>query len=117
MSTIVLAWVNATARKDKTSLSPSDIGGSIISQVNKDGSLTTVDTVTGNGTTATLAAPTAPGTYLYQVQNVDLHGVVGDAGVAVAPVVIAPVAPPVDSSPPEAPTNVTATLTPAAPAA
>lgn len=111
MSTIVFAWVNATARKDQAPLSPSDIGSSIISLVNEDGTTTVVDTVVGNGTSATIAAPTEPGAYQYQVQNVDVNGVLGDAGAALAPVVIVPVAPPVDSSAPVAPTDVTATLT------
>lgn len=106
MSTIVFAWVNATARKDGAPLT--DIGSSIISLINADGSLTPVATVVGNGTSETIPAPTVPGTYNYQVQNVDVNGVVGDLLEDVAPVII-PV--PVDSSPPVAPTNFTATLT------
>lgn len=108
MSTVVLAWVNATTRKDGKPLAAADIGSSIISLVNEDGSLTPVATVLGNGTSDTIPAPTVPGTYNYQVQNVDVNGVVGDPLEDVAPVVIPE---PVDSSPPDAPTNFTATLT------
>lgn len=111
MLVVVLAWVNAQARKDGAPLASSDIGGSIVSLVNKDGSLTSVATTTGAASTATIPAPTAAGSYQYVVENVDANGVVGDAGEAIAPIVIAPVAPPIDASPPVAPTNVTATLT------
>jgi hypothetical protein len=111
MFTIVFAWINALTRKDGTALAASDIGSSIVSQVNADGSTTPVATLTGNGTTTTIPAPTAPGTYNYQVQNVDTNGVVGDPVAAVAPVVIA------DTSAPAAPTQFTATLTPVGPTA
>lgn len=117
MFTIVFAWVLATVRKDGTALDPSAIGSSIISLVNADGTTTVVDTVPGNGTQATIVAPTVPGSYQYQVQNVDTNGVAGDPVLAVAPVVIAAVTPPVDSSPPAAPSNFTATLTAVGPSA
>jgi hypothetical protein len=111
MNTVVFAWVNATTRQDGAALAAAAIGSSVVSQINADGSLTTVATVTGNGTTATIPAPTAPGTYNYQVDNIDTNGVVGATVAAVAPVVI------VDSSPPSAPTGFTATLTPVGPTA
>jgi hypothetical protein len=114
MQTVVFSWVNTTTRKDGSSLSAADIGSSIISQVNADGTTTVVDTVAGNGTSATIAAPTAPGTYNYQVVNIDTNGVVGDPLAAKAPVVIQV---PVDSSPPNAPTEFTATLSADVPAA
>lgn len=109
MSTVVFAWVNATARQDGSALQPADIGSSVISQINADGTATAVTTVLGSGTSATVDAPALPGTYNYQVANVDIHGNVGLAVPAVAPVVIAPV---IDNSPPAAPTGFTATLTP-----
>lgn len=106
MSTIVFAWVNATTRKDGALLAA--VGSSIISLINADKTVTPVATVTGDGTSETIPAPTVPGTYNYQVQNVDVNGVVGDPLEDVAPVVIPE---PVDSSPPVAPTDFTATLT------
>ena len=109
MSTVVFAWVNATARQDGTALDPGQIGSSIISQLNADGTSTPVTTVQGNGTSATVDAPALPGTYNYQVVNVDVNGNVGAPATAAAPVVIAPT---VDNSPPAAPTGFTATLTP-----
>lgn len=106
MNLIAFAWINATTRKDGSALDPSLIASSIISEVNADGTTTAVDTVIGNGTTASISAPTAPGTYKYQVQNVDTNGDIGDPVSDAVDVVIAAPAP----AAPSAPSGFTATL-------
>ena len=103
---IAFAWVNATTRKDGSSLASTDIAQSIVSLVNADGSTTPVTTVTGAGTSATADAPTTPGTYKYQVQNVDTNGDIGDPVSDIADVVIPTPAP----AAPAAPSDFTATL-------
>lgn len=107
MKVVVLAWVNASQRKDGTSVDASQVASSVINQVNSDGSFTPVGALNSNGTTTTIPAPALAGTYQYAVQNIDINGVPGDNGNALAPVVIAPT---IDSSPLVAPTNVTAVL-------
>lgn len=102
-STVVISWVNATAREDGVPLPLDQIASTNISLLNADGTSTAVATLTGDGTTTTIPAPTKAGSYTYQVQNVDVNGIVGLAAAA-APVVI------VDTSPPVAPTGVTAVL-------
>lgn len=99
---IAFAWVNATKREDGSALDPSQISSSVISLVNADGTTTPVATLQGNGTLTSASAPTASGTYNYQVQNVDLAGNAGAAVADIAPVVI--------ESPPAAPSNFTAVL-------
>jgi len=107
-SSVVISWVNATARADGAPLPLAQIASSNIVLVNADGSTTPVITLQGDGTSITILAPTTPGTYTYGVENVDVNGVVGALGTAAALTIA-------DTSPPDAPTAVTAVLeTPAA---